>query len=38
LVQHHNEIAQGFLNEINLPEEKKRPFIELANYLLKRES
>lgn len=38
LVQHHNEMAQEFLKEINLPDEKKRPFIELANYLLKRES
>lgn len=38
LVQHHNEIAQNFLNKINLPDDKKKPFIELANYLLKRES
>lgn len=38
LIQKHNEIGQNYLNEINLPEEKKRPFIELANYLLRRES
>ncbi len=38
LIQKHNEIGQDFLNTINLSEEKKRPFIELANYLLRRES
>ena len=38
LIQKHNEIGQDYLNQINLPEEKKRPFIELANYLLRRES
>lgn len=38
LIQHHNEIGQKYLNEIALPEEKKQPFIELANYLLRRES
>lgn len=38
LIQKHNEIGQNYLNEIGLTEEKKRPFIELANYLLKRES
>lgn len=38
LIHKHNEIGQDYLNEINLPEEKKRPFIELANYLLRRES
>lgn len=38
LIQKHNEIGQDYLNRINLPEEKKRPFIELANYLLRRES
>ncbi|AZI22418.1 polyprenyl synthetase family protein [Chryseobacterium taklimakanense] len=38
LIQKHNEIGQDYLNKINLPEEKKRPFIELANYLLRRES
>ncbi len=38
LVQKHNELAQEYLNKINVPEEKKKPFIELANYLLRRES
>lgn len=38
LVQKHNEIGQSYLSKINVPEEKKRPFIELANYLLRRES
>lgn len=38
LIQKHNEIAQEYLNKIDAPEEKKRPFIELANYLLRRES
>ncbi len=38
LIQKHNEIGQEYLNSIGLSEEKKRPFIELANYLLKRES
>lgn len=38
LIQKHNEIGQDFLNHIDLAEEKKRPFIELANYLLRRES
>ncbi len=38
LIQEHNEIAQHYLNKINVPDEKKKPFIELANYLLRRES
>lgn len=38
LIHQHNEIGQNYLNKINLPDEKKRPFIELANYLLRRES
>lgn len=38
LIQKHNQIGQDYLKEINLPEEDKTPFIELANYLLKRES
>lgn len=38
LVQKHNEIAQDYLKKINVPDEKKKPFIELANYLLRRES
>lgn len=38
LIQKHNEIGQDYLEKIDLPSEKKRPFIELANYLLKRES
>lgn len=38
LVQKHNEIGQEYLKKINVPEEKKKPFVELANYLLRRES
>ncbi len=38
LVQKHNELGQEYLKKINAPEEKKKPFIELANYLLRRES
>lgn len=38
LVQKHNEIGQSYLNKINVSEEKKKPFIEMANYLLRRES
>ena len=38
LVQKHNEIAQDYLRKIDAPDEKKKPFIELANYLLRRES
>lgn len=38
LIQKHNEIGQDYLRAIDLPEEKKKPFIELANYLLRRES
>ena len=38
LIQKHNEIAQHYLNKINVPDVKKKPFIELANYLLRRES
>ena len=38
LIQKYNEIAQDYLKKINVPDEKKKPFIELANYLLRRES
>ncbi|MDV2446460.1 polyprenyl synthetase [Elizabethkingia anophelis] len=38
LIQRHNEKGQHYLNKINLPGDKKQPFIELANYLLKRDS
>ncbi|MDO5615423.1 MAG: polyprenyl synthetase family protein [Cruoricaptor ignavus] len=38
LIQKHNEIGQNYLKQINLPDAKKQPFIELANYLLRRES
>ncbi len=38
LIQEHNQIAQHYLNKISVSAEKKKPFIELANYLLKRES
>lgn len=37
LVQQHNDLAQQYLDRINVPEEKKKPFVELANYLLRRE-
>jgi geranylgeranyl diphosphate synthase type II len=38
LIQEHNELAQEYLNKINVSDEKKKPFIELANYLLRRDS
>ncbi|MDL1913660.1 MAG: polyprenyl synthetase family protein [Bergeyella sp.] len=38
LVQKHNELGQAYLGKIQVSEEKKKPFMELANYLLKRES
>lgn len=38
LIQKHNEIGQSYLRKINVPEERKKPFIELANYLLTREA
>ena len=38
LVEKHNEIAHDYLMKINIPEEKKKPFKELANYLLRRSS
>ncbi|MEC5395149.1 polyprenyl synthetase family protein [Bergeyella sp. RCAD1439] len=38
LIQKHNEIGQSYLQSLDAPEEKKRAFIELANYLLRRES
>jgi len=38
LIQKHNEIGQSYLDKINLPDESKLPFRELANYLLRRES
>ncbi|MCQ4034416.1 polyprenyl synthetase family protein [Kaistella montana] len=38
LIQEYNEIAQGYLNKLSVSDEKKKPFIELANYLLRRES
>ena len=38
LIEKHNEIGQSYLQKIDVPEEKKKPFIELANYLLRRES
>lgn len=38
LVQKHNEIGIDYLNKINLSKEKKQPFVELANYLLRRDS
>lgn len=38
LIHKHNEIGQAYLNGIDLPAQKKAPFTELANYLLRRES
>ncbi|MFN4075498.1 MAG: polyprenyl synthetase family protein [Cloacibacterium sp.] len=38
LIQKHNEIGHDFLKQIDAPEEKKKPFMELANYLLRRNS
>ena len=38
LVQKHNEIAQEYLRKMDASDEKKKPFIELANYLLRRDS
>lgn len=38
LIQKHNEMGQSYLKKINVSEEKKKPFIELANYLLRRVS
>ncbi len=38
LVQKHNEIAQEYLQKMDAPDEKKKPFIEFSNYLLRRES
>ena len=38
LIQKHNEIGQNYLNQINASDDKKKPLIELANYLLRRES
>ncbi len=38
LIQEHNDLAQQYLNKISVSDEKKKPFIELANYLLRRES
>jgi geranylgeranyl diphosphate synthase type II len=38
LIQKHNELAQEYLHKISVTDAKKKPFIELANYLLRRES
>ncbi|MDO4225103.1 MAG: polyprenyl synthetase family protein [Bergeyella zoohelcum] len=38
LVQQYNEKGQEYLNKIRATDEQKAPFIELANYLLRRES
>lgn len=38
LIQKHNDLGQDYLNSINVSDEKKKPFIELANYLLRRQS
>ncbi len=38
LIQKHNEIGHDYLKQIQQADEKKKPFMELANYLLRRES
>lgn len=38
MIQKHNDIGMDYLKMINLSDEKKRPFVELANYLLRRQS
>ncbi|NAW51073.1 polyprenyl synthetase family protein [Elizabethkingia argentiflava] len=38
LIHRHNEKGQNYLKKIDLPIEKKQPFIALTNYLLKRDS
>lgn len=38
LIQKHNEIGHDYLKQIQQVDEKKKPFMELANYLLRRES
>ncbi|MFN3021101.1 polyprenyl synthetase family protein [Chryseobacterium sp. TY3] len=37
LVHQHSEIALEYLNKIDVPAERKKPLLELAEYLLKRE-
>ena len=36
LIQKHHDLAQNYLNKIELPEEKKHPLTALAAYLLER--
>ncbi|SHM64097.1 polyprenyl synthetase family protein [Chryseobacterium polytrichastri] len=38
LIEKHTEIAQSYLQKTDISEDNKKPFVELANYLLKRES
>lgn len=38
LIEKHTEIAQSYLQKTDISEDQKKPFVELANYLLKRES
>lgn len=38
LIEKYNEIGQSYLKKIKVPDEKKKPFIDLANYLLRRDS
>lgn len=38
LIQKHNEIGQNYLDEIEVESTKKLPFIQLADYLLRRDN
>ena len=38
LIEKYSEIGQSYLNKISLPDEKKKPLVELANFLLKRDN
>ena len=38
LIHKHTEIAKNHLDQIKVDDEKKKPLIELAHFLLKRES
>ncbi len=38
LIEKYSEIGQSYLNKISIPDEKKKPLVELANFLLKRDN
>lgn len=38
LIEKYSEIGQSYLNKISIPDEKKKPLLELANFLLKRDN